>query len=379
MQAQPRLTRVAKETQLSTLIPTFDPATDNVEQWAQKIELLTHVWPEGKLNELATRGSAFGKLQLRQKELLVGTKEGIAKIVQIVGGQFGRVNLEQKFDLVEKALFRCVQKPDETSDSFLARCEVVWTELHQKKVKLEEVQAYIILRGSRLGSEDKKRVLVESGVETPGSELEMSKVAAAIRMLGSSFFQEFTAGKKEKSIRTYDHHAFGAEEVEQAGEEGPWEEDQFDEEALETLAAFDEDASLVLQFQGALLDTIQEDQDLSAFYVSYQDARRRLLEKSKSRGFWPIKGNKGSRKGKGKGFKGRSKGLAHRIAKSACRLCGQTGHWKAECPQKKTGASGSESGQVPTSVVIDLETSLFDIPEANTEEARSADHFGPTP
>ena len=364
-------------TQLSTLIPTFDPATDNVEQWAQKIELLTHVWPEGKLNELATRiilstkGSAFGKLQLRQKELLVGTKEGIEKIVQIVGGQFGRVNLEQKFDLVEKALFRCVQKPDETSDSFLARCEVVWTELHQKKVKLEEVQAFIILRGSRLGSEDKKRVLVESGVETPGSELEMSKVAAAIRMLGSSFFQEFTAGKKEKSMRTYDHHAFGAEEVEEVGEEGPWEEDQLDEEALETLAAFDEDASLVLQFEGTLLDTIQEDQDLSAFYVSYQDARRRLLEKSKSRGFWPIKGNKGSRKGKGKGFKGRSKGLAHRIANSACRLCGQTGHWKAECPQKKTGASGSESGQVPTSVVIDLETSLFDIPEANSEPLNS--------
>ena len=58
--------------QLSSLIPTFDPATDNVEQWSQKIELLTKVWPEGKLTELATRiilnckGSAFAKLQLRR-------------------------------------------------------------------------------------------------------------------------------------------------------------------------------------------------------------------------------------------------------------------------------------------------------------------------
>ena len=141
--------------QLASLIPTFDPSSDSVEQWTQKIELLTKVWPEGRLNELATRiilncrGSAFAKLQLQQKELLSGTVESIAKIVEIVGGQFGQVSLEQKFDIVEKALFRCNQKADESADSYLARSEVVWTELLMKKVNLAEVQAYIILRGSK--------------------------------------------------------------------------------------------------------------------------------------------------------------------------------------------------------------------------------------
>lgn len=210
---------------MSALIPSFDPAVDNVEQWSQKIELLTQVWPEGKLSELATRiilnckGSAFAKLQLKQKELLAGTVESIAQTVDIVGGQFGQLSLERKFDIVEKALFRCSQKPDESSDSYLARSEVVWTELLMKKINLAEVQSYIILRGSKLSVEDKKCVLVESGAEKAGSELDMKKVAAAIRMLRSSFFQEYTAGKREKTQRTYDHMAFGVDEQEESYEE----------------------------------------------------------------------------------------------------------------------------------------------------------------
>ena len=44
-----------------------------------------------------------------------------------------------------------------------------------KKINLAEVQAHIILRGSKLSIGDKKRVLVESGAERAGSELEMKK------------------------------------------------------------------------------------------------------------------------------------------------------------------------------------------------------------
>ena len=70
---------------------------------------------------------------------------------------------------------------------------------------MTEVQAYITLRGSRLSMEDKKRILVEAGAEREDGELEMKRVSAAIRMLGSSFFQEYTSGKRDKNLRTYDH------------------------------------------------------------------------------------------------------------------------------------------------------------------------------
>ena len=148
--------------QLSSLVPSFDPTTDSVETWAQKIELLVGAWPETKYRDLATRiifntkGSAFQKLQLKQGEILTGDKKGIQTLVETVGGQFGQVDLEKKFEVVERALYRCVQKPDESADSYLARADISWTEMNMKKVDLTEVQAYITLRGGRLTAEDKK-------------------------------------------------------------------------------------------------------------------------------------------------------------------------------------------------------------------------------
>ena len=133
-------------TQLAQLVPTFDPGTDNVEVWRQKVLLLVKAWP-GKLVEFATRillntkGSAFQKLELRQAEVLTGTKEGIQKIIEIVTGQFGQVDLEKKYDVVDRALYKRSQKADETSDSYLtsasylARADVAWTEIDVKRLR----------------------------------------------------------------------------------------------------------------------------------------------------------------------------------------------------------------------------------------------------
>ena len=48
----------------------------------------------------------------------------------------------------------------------------------------------------------------------------------------------------------------------------------------------DSDAALIVQFENSLMDTLQEDKGLSAFYTDYLEARRRLNERFKSRGFW---------------------------------------------------------------------------------------------
>ena len=66
---------------------------------------------------------------------------------------------------------------------------MIWTEFVNKKIDIKEIQAYILLRGSRLSSDDKKRVLVESGAES-GANLTVKSVEAAIRMIGSGFFQD---------------------------------------------------------------------------------------------------------------------------------------------------------------------------------------------
>lgn len=368
---------------LASLIPTFDPSVDNVEIWASKIELLTKAWPSGKLLELATRivlnckGTAYQKLQLHATEVLVNDQKGIKRIVELVGGAWGQVPLERTYELIEKAFFRCAQKADELSDSYLSRCDVIWSDLHMRGIDMKQVQAYTILRGSRLSGDDKKRVIVESGAESSGT-LDIQKVSQAIRMLGSGFFQEYTGGRKDKQLKTYDHTAFSIEEVmdEQEADTYWMTEDSLDEELLEVLAAQeDEDAALILQFEEAVVDNLQQDPELSAYFSTYQEARRRLSEKIKTRGFWPIrKGEKGKfagGKSKGKGKFPRS--LSSRIASSYCRICQKKGHWKNECPERNRdgGKSSSAASTVPTSFAYatEIPPEIQQIPIMTNEES----------
>ena len=292
--------------QLAILVPTFDPSVDSVEIWTNKVELLLLTWPSNKILELATRlvlgckGTAFQKLQLHRSEVLINDAKGIQRIVELVGGKWGAVPLEKKFDIVEKALYRGSQKSDESSDSYLSRNDVIWTELISKKIDLSEIQAYILLRGSRLSSDDKKRVLVDSGAEKGGT-LNVKNVEAAVRMIGSGFFQDMIGNKRDKGLKTYDHTAFTMEDTnennwETDGEVFWTEEASLDEGTLEAMAADDdEDAALVLQFEDAVSEMVQNDTELCAYYSSYQDARKRvgkgqvsrLLECEKGReGFW---------------------------------------------------------------------------------------------
>ena len=153
--------------QLAMLVPTFDPSVDSVDTWSQKVEMLMVAWPKAKLDELATRlvlgckGTAFQKLQLARGEVIKNEEKAIKRLVEIVGGTWGQVPLEHRFELAEKALYRSSQRSDETADSYLARMDVVWTEMLTKGVLLEELQSYVVLRGSKLSMEDKKRVIVE--------------------------------------------------------------------------------------------------------------------------------------------------------------------------------------------------------------------------
>ena len=124
-----------------------------------------------------------------------------------------------------------------------------------------------------------------------------------------------------------------------------------DDQTVETLAQEgDDDASLVMDFEAAAADLLQNDEELASAFTAYTDARRRLNEKVRSRGFWPIS-QKGKSKGGWKGVKGKftkghpssRKSLQQRILESRCRLCNQVGHWKAECPTRRDSAGASSS------------------------------------
>ena len=373
--------------QLSSLVPTFDPGVDDLLVYQQKVELVYAAWPKGRVTELITRlilgckGSAFAKLQLHQSELLDGTEKSVHRVVELLGGQWGKIPLEQQYQDAEKALFETSQKTDETNDSYLARSDVMWSRLLAQKMSLEDLQAYIMLRGSLLTSDEKKKVILDSEVD---GRLTVKRVTHAIRTLGASFFMDMTNQKKVSRTKIYDQTALHTETAGETDEVEPIynaQDELTEEEFIEQLMEQgDSDALLVGDFELAAQDTIQEDQSLAIALTSYQQARHRLSERFRNRGFFPSKPFQGGAKGKFSGGKGFNKGkgfsswnsrpkktLQERIMQSSCRLCGQRGHWKAECPQRgqsQSSAMSSTAGgsTAPTTTVISHDAAVDSLP-----------------
>ena len=148
----------------------------------------------------------------------------------------------------------------------------------------------------------------------------------------------------------------------------------------------DHDALLIADFEAAAQETVQEDSELATAFSAYQQARHRLGEKFRNRGFFPAKPFSG--KGKGYGGKPSGKGKFHdnrprktlqdRIMSSTCRLCGVRGHWKAECPLRNQGSANSTEAHAaaPTSTVIttdsgdSLPLEFLVLPETSIDEPK---------
>ena len=251
--------------QLASLVPTFDPAKDDMVAYQQRVELVVAAWPKNKITELITRlilncqGSAFQKLQLHQAELLTGDSSAVERLIEILGGQWGKIPLATRYEEAEQAIFQCTQKPAESNDSYLARADVMWSKLLARKMTMSQLQAYITLRGSSLSSDDKKKVIMES--ESSG-ELTEKKVTESVRLLGASFFHDVTGLKRVSKVKVYDQSALVTESQTDAVEPeydstALHAEEITEEEFLEQLAAEgDGDAVLITDFEAAAQDSL---------------------------------------------------------------------------------------------------------------------------
>ena len=178
-------------------IPKFVPGVTNVQEYTQKLKFLASLWPVEYLDQLAPRaallikGTAFRKIaRISPAKLKVKSTDGIATLVEAIGGSWGSTELEERYEYFEKSLYGTVQRSDESHDSFLSRMEANFMELLARNTTLEEVQAYVLLRQSTLSADDKKRILLEHE-----GELKYKPVVKSFRLLGSKFFSEFQIGR----------------------------------------------------------------------------------------------------------------------------------------------------------------------------------------
>ena len=165
----------------------------------------------------------------------------------------------------------------------------------------------MLLRNSGLTAEEKKKVIVDAD-----GNLTYGKVIESLRLLGSKFFHEVQNGNKPSSRqKTYDvnflQDEFDAEAIPENEEQGLMVQADFEESFIEQLhQEGDEDALIVSQFEDQILEVLQEDPSMASCFNTYVEARRKLSEKARFRGFWQPSGGKGG-KGKSKNrFKGKS-------------------------------------------------------------------------
>ena len=382
--------------QLASLVPSFDPSKDDMQTYKQKVEIVLGAWPKTRITELTTRlilntqGSAFQTLQLHHAELMANEEKSVTRLVELLGGQWGRIGLEQQYQDVENALYHTTQRADESHDSFLARADVLWSKAVARKLSLSDLQAFVTLRGSLLAPEEKKRVILDADQSLEG-KLTVPRVREAIRLLGATFFAAMTGQKTTARTKVYDAttmHVEHQDEVNLADGMIAMDDVGTEEDFIEALVmeGEDEDAVLVADFEALAADTIQEDSELAQAFNAYSDARRRLSEKFRNRGFWPT--SKGPSHAKGKGFGGKFSGqrgkegynpsrqrrsLQDRIMQSNCRACGRKGHWKAECPFKSSAPSTTSpaTSTAPTSTMIIEQDALpmefLNLPQLPTE------------
>ena len=123
---------------------------------------------------------------------------------------------------------------------------MLWSKFLARKVKLEDLQPYVVLRGSLLSSEEKKKVILESDQSLEG-KLTIQRVTEEVRVLGASFFSDMTGQKKTQRSKVYEQSTLVAQDQDdvQVQETAYQADDVSENELLETMQGEgDEDATI---------------------------------------------------------------------------------------------------------------------------------------
>ena len=373
-----------KSSGIWSMLPSFDPAVDNARDYIAKVRFIDGICPKRDRPMLAPklammcRGTAWHQVRALRPELLIDPTNGVKHFLAALQSWEETSELKT-FELFEKAIYKTTQRPDESTQSYVNRLMVAFDEVGPDTT-LKSVVAFVLLKQSCLSHEDKKKVLtMTSGV------METTAIEGAMRSLSTNVLNS-SGGQEKKKV--YPINFTEPDDVDSSKDFNPAyamnleDDEEANEETIESMASWgDSDALAVQAFEKDLEDLLQEVPDLHTALVSYHEARARINERKKNRGFWPA-GQKGSGKGYKSGFagnnykgfrKGGSKGkdeLLQRIARTHCKKCGELGHWKAECPNRpkdQVNIVTQEMSDSPDQVVIE-ELNLSDHIEVRTDE-----------
>ena len=114
-QRDPRAHSCLRRRFLGIRYQNLSPGVTDLRTYTRKLEFLRDLWPPEHIEHLAPRaalqveGSAFQKVARLKAEKL-RTADGVKYLVESLGGQWGKLADEDRYDLFERALFSTQQK-----------------------------------------------------------------------------------------------------------------------------------------------------------------------------------------------------------------------------------------------------------------------------
>ena len=181
-----------------SILPTFDPSTDDPKEYVDKVRFLHSICPQRDRPMLAPRlamlmkGTAWAQIKSADTAKLADPEHGIQVLLKAVATWEEAAEL-QTYDKFEKAIYKIIQKGDETNMSFVNRLNVAFMELGD--VNLKDMKAFILLRQSSLTSDDKRKVIVMTN-----GKLESDKIEAAMRTLNTKILGSQSTGESKRKV-----------------------------------------------------------------------------------------------------------------------------------------------------------------------------------
>ena len=129
--------------------------------------------------------------------------------------------------------------------------------------------------------DDRKKIIMENH-----GSLTYETARKGLRLLGAKSFNELQQNQPGKKLKTYDCNYIENEEEEvlmtEEGDYGEWDEEWVYQALLEE---GDEHAQFCHEFEEQIMPTCQESSELSSCFITYQEARQKIKDKARSRGF----------------------------------------------------------------------------------------------
>ena len=201
----------------------------------------------------------------------------------------GRIPLQKQYDDAEKALFESVQKADETNDSFLARIDVLWSKLLSPQTDhwaASSIHHPTWIRPQSRGKEDGNPGQWSRELRQPFNAVcDRSHPPFGCQFLSRNDWSE----ERSKRQGVWPKYLacmwwrWWRNRGSLLCSSDEWTEDNLVDSLREQ---GDDDACLIADFEETAVEMLQDDANLATAYSAYQEARARLSEKFRNRGFW---------------------------------------------------------------------------------------------